>query len=230
MSRAPITSLLGDLQDALLPADPLTGQALAEHTNSAPHWSHVDGRQSIDFALYRWGGDSDAGVRALVAVALPTTNRFGHAGITLDVGISIANQLAIEQAALILRDGTTLVTSHLPATIVDILPLDASVARVDGSFLASEFTGVGDPGQRPNDLKDRVNWSSLGPPPSNFGPLCGFAVRPSGPPGPAAASEIVVEGISHMALAHGFIDPRVGIAALRDLFGLEFSTGQPNSP
>ena len=50
--------------------------------------------------------------------------------------------------------------------------------------------------------------------PANFN-QAGFAVTPGETVGPTVASQIIVEGINHMALSHGFLDPRHGVAALR---------------
>jgi hypothetical protein len=61
----------------------------------------------------------------------------------------------------------------------------------------------------------------------NFNVLAGFAARPGGALGLTTASQLVVDGINHMALAHGFIDPRDGIRVLRNVFGLDPATGMP---
>jgi S1-C subfamily serine protease len=81
------------------------------------------------------------------------------------------------------------------------------------------MTGLSDPGQRTNGLSERVDWTSLGAVPANFN-QAGFAVTPGESVGPTVASQIIVEGINHMALSHGFLDPRHGVGVLRDALGL----------
>jgi len=186
-------------------------------------WVPAGDHQSIDFASYGWGGDATSGVCALLTVAFPTVNRLGGVGVTFDIGISIAEALPIDVAALLLRSAVFLVGSTLPSIMTDLLPAGCAVERVEGTFAASNFTGIGEPGQRSNELVDRVDWTTLGDRPGQFGPTCGFAVVPGESLGLTTASQAVVDGINHMALAHGFLDPREGIAKLRHAFNLDSS-------
>ena len=188
-------------------------------------WITVDGYQSTNYALYRWGGDCTSGVSALFTLALPEMNRNSGIGVTFDVGVSIVEKLPFEQAASLLREGVLLVASDIWTAVADLLPPGCEIERLEGCFGASNFTGVGDPGQRSNDLTMRVDWSNLGPTPSNLNQTCGFAVTPGEAVGPTVASQIVADGLYRMALSHGFLDPRGGIAAIRGAFGLDPSTG-----
>lgn len=225
LGASAVLSHLQGLQSGFTPADSLTCGPVDTQRAIQNSWVAVEGRQSIDYALYRWGSDADTGVSALFTVALPSMNRLGHVGITFDVGISALEPLPIGQAALLLRDGVVLTALEAPTAIADLLPMGCDLARVEGCFSASEFTGRNEPGQRSNDLAQRVDWISIEAPPPGFGPLCGFAVLPGEPMGLSAAGQIVVEGLNHMLLAHGFLDPRQGISLLRSTFGLDESTG-----
>jgi hypothetical protein len=164
-------------------------------------------------------------VSALFTLALPEMNRNSGIGVTFDVGVSIVEKLPFEQAASLLREGVLLVASDIWTAVADLLPPGCEIERLEGCFGASNFTGVGDPGQRSNDLTMRVDWSNLGPTPSNLNQTCGFAVTPGEAVGPTVASQIVADGLYRMALSHGFLDPRGGIAAIRGAFGLDPSTG-----
>jgi hypothetical protein len=143
----------------------------------------------------------------------------GGVAATLDIGISIEEPVPLVIAALLLRECILVVASQVPVAIADLLPPGCEVERVEGTFSASTMTGLPDRQGRTNGLSERVDWTSLGTSPENFS-QAGFAVTPGETVGPTVASQIMVEGINHMALAHGFLDPRHGVAILRDALGL----------
>ncbi len=181
----------------------------------ASAWMPTQGQQSIDFARYRWGGTSDAGFGALFTLTFPPMGMSSGVSATLDIGISIEAPVPLVTVALLLRDSILVVASQVPVAIADLLPPGCEVERVEGTFSASTMTGLSDPGGRANRLSERVDWTSLGTVPANFD-QAGFAVTPGEAVGPTVASQIIVEGINHMALSHGFLDPRHGVALLRD--------------
>jgi len=175
------------------------------------------GYQSTEACSYRLGGDGSAGISALVTAQFPHRIS-GSVLFTIDIGLSLANPLRLGDAAMILRDGLLLTTDTLPNVFADILPADADVTQAEVHFLAAETDGNNR--NRPNKLLQRLDLSSLGSATRDVGPSMGFAARLSGPLVEREAAELVAEAIEYVALASGYLDPRLGIARLRYELGM----------
>ena len=181
------------------------------------------GHQSIDHAEYRLGGDAKAGVSTLAIARLPGSwMQGGNAVFTLDIGISLATALRLADIAAIWRDGLVLVSAVLPRVFEDLIPAEASIYQVEMHALAARFDGMGK--NRPNDLLSRVDMSALGTPTRQLSELVGAAFRVSGPLSEREASELVADGIEMIALANGYLDPRIGLTNLRYELGLQPET------
>jgi len=179
LSSAAVMSSIRGLRSGFTPADPLTGNALELQSHIELEWTRTEGLQSIDYASYRWGGDVNTGVSVICSVTFPSRSRWGSfVGVTLDVGVSVEEPIPIQSIAHLFRDGLLLSALELPAAVANLLPLGSEVDRIECCLGASNFTGISDPGQRSNDLKQRVDWSAIEIPPADLAPLCGFAVRP----------------------------------------------------
>jgi hypothetical protein len=218
---APITDRLRSLS-AAPPAD-----ARAEAQNpaaavSAPpllDWEPTPGgHQSTETATYRLGGDAASGVSSIVTIRFPSFRVGGSLLFTVDVGISIAHALKLGDVAALARDGVVLTAASLPNVLGDLLPSDAVVSQVELHFLAASRDG--NSRNRPNELLQRLDLSSLGEPTRPLGESLGFAARVAGPPSDREAAELVVEAINYVALAAGYLDPRLGISALRTELGI----------
>jgi hypothetical protein len=180
--------------------------------------SPADVQQSAVHSICRLGGDGAAGVSCLVTVRFPTATMAASVVITCDVGVSIGRLVRVGEAAQILRDGLVLVTAVLPNVFGDLLPPDADVHQAEVHLIASNMDGNGK--SRPNDLPHRLDLSTFGPPPAIAPQSFGFAALISTPLTQREAVGLVVEAFELAALSSGYIDPRVGIASLRQELGL----------
>ena len=141
----------------------------------------------------------------------------------LDIGLSFASRLQLEDVARLLRDGLVLTTAVLPDALAELLPSDANVEQAEFHVMASSTDG--NQRNRPNELHDRIDLTPLGSETrTTNGGFMAYASRVPGPLTQRDAAEIVVEGIDYIALTRGFLDPRAGIAQLRLDLGLPAST------
>ncbi len=195
-------------------------------TESAPpltDWVATPGsHQSMDYASYRLGGDASRGVSALVTVRLPGFGIVGSVVFKVDMAISTNRMLRLGEAARLLRDALVVVTAVLPEVLSDVVPSDANVQQGEVHILAAATDGNGK--NRPNDLLERLDMTPLGEPTRTLGSTLGFAARLTGPLASHEAAEVVAEAFDFMALAIGYLDPRVGIMQLRSELGLPPAT------
>jgi hypothetical protein len=174
--------------------------------------------QSGESATYLLGGDAAAGVSAIASVAGPRYGIGGSVLVKLDIAISIDRKLHLGELARLLRDGLVLVTGALPAAFNDVLPPDADVQQAEIHLLGAATDGQNK--NRPNDIEQRVDLSSLGQATREIGQQAGYAARIDRSLTEHDAATVVAEGLRYIALAHGFLDPRVGITSLRAELGL----------
>ena len=172
-----------------------------------------DAHHSAEQASYRLGTDGSSGISAIATVRLPGVGPSGLAACTLDVALSFAVPLALGELAALFRDGLTLTTATLPQVFSAILPAEAHVSHTELHVLAASTDGHSS--NRPNQLPDRLDLSSLGLPTRTVGPSLGFAARLSAPLSEREAAELAVEGIEYMALASGYLDPDPGLVSVR---------------
>ncbi len=220
LRTAPVTARLRYLTAAPVAsaaAEPPSAGATVTPTPLVEWRPTPGGHQSTEHCSYRLGGDASSGISALVTAQFPSRIT-GSVLFTIDIGLSLASPLRLAGAAMILRDGLLLTTATLPIVFTDILPADADVTQAEVHFLAA--TVDGNNRNRPNDLLQRVDLSSLGSATREVGPSMGFAARLSGPLAEREAAELVAEAIEYLALARGYLDPRPGITALRHELGV----------
>jgi hypothetical protein len=193
---------------------------LATATRSLGVWTPTPGgHQSNEHASYRLGGDAKDGVSALATVQLPRVGSFGGAMLfIIDIAISLATAIRLGDAATLWRDGLVLTSALLPAALIDILPAEADATQAELHAFAAATDGH--QLNRPNDLAVRLDLSSLGSPTRPLRSSIGFAMRLVGALAEMEAADVVAQGIDHMALANGYLDPRVGMAGLRHELGL----------
>jgi hypothetical protein len=138
--------------------------------------------------------------------------------LALDIALSLMAPIRLAEAARLLRDGLILTSATLPAVLDHVLPAEAEVTL--GELHITAPTTMGDTTARNNDLQKRVDLSSLGEPSRPVGPAMGFAAQLAGPLAETEATTLVTDAFEHMALAAGYTDPRVGIAALHHELGI----------
>jgi hypothetical protein len=172
-------------------------------------------------ASYRFGGDATEGVSALATVHLPSIGQGGWIVFALDVGLPFT-LTRLAEAARLWRDGLILTSSLLPEAIAEIVPAESDVVQAEFHALAGPGIGHdGTPGA-PLDLGEPLDLGSLGSPTRAVGPTMGFALRLAHAPAEREAAEVVVEAVYQMAIAHGYLDPRNGVACLRAELGLPY--------
>lgn len=223
LSRADVTTQLRYLT-AWTPASAAVDAAMPDGPISAPglyNWEPTPGAfQTTENASYRLGGDATVGISSVVAVRLPSlgARATNSAVFTLDIALSLANAIRLADVAKLLRDALVLVTTGLPAALADVLPGDADVTHSEIHILAA--TNDGHNQNRSNDLLTRIDMSSLGKPTRAVGPLLGFAAQLSASLTTRDAAKLVADAIEYMALANGYLDPRIGISGLRYELGI----------
>jgi hypothetical protein len=182
-------------------------------------WEATPGsHQSMDHASYRLGGDASRGMSSLVSVRLPGFGVGGSMVFKIDMGLSINRMLRLGEAARLLRDALVLVTAVLPDVLSEVVPSEASVQQAEVHLLAADTDGHNK--NRPNELVQRLEMTPLGTPTRTVGPQLGFAARLMGPLAAHEAAEVVVDAFDYMALAIGYLDPRIGISQVRAELGL----------
>jgi hypothetical protein len=222
LRAAPITQALGTLFFSSAPRIGEDGSlAQPPHGRSREDWVPTPGgHQSSDTASYRFGGDAATGVSALVTVHLPAFARGAQVVFTIDVGLPFAAPTPLGEAARLWRDGLLLASVLLPEAVADMLPADAHPAQAELHALAGSPDRDETSIPKPGDLEQALSLALLGAPTRAMGPAMGYAVSLAQAPSEREAAEIVVEAIYQMAIGHGYLDPRVGIAALRAELGL----------
>jgi hypothetical protein len=209
LSAAPATSTIA----ALEPFVTHRGQGTGTSWILAPGAANNLGQ-----ARYRLGGDATTGVSALATVQMPHTVVGDLVTFQLDVGISLTVPLPLEFLAELLTQLLVLTSSTMPTAVADIMPAGAGLTIVEFHLAAPQTDGRSN--SRPNDLRQRVDLGALGTPPSPPMVQAGYAAEVPEPLSVRQASELVVEGIEYIALAHGFPDPRGGIAQMQRYFQL----------
>jgi len=159
-------------------------------------------------------------VSALVTIHLPAFARGAQVVFTIDVGLPFVAPTPLGEAARLWRDGLLLVSVLLPEAVADMLPADAHPVQAELHVLAGPPDGNGAGLPQPGDLDEALSLSSLGSPTRPIGPSMGYAAGLAQAPAEREAAEIVVEAVYQMAIGHGYLDPRVGIATLRAELGL----------
>jgi hypothetical protein len=172
------------------------------------------GNQTLDAASYRLGGDAAVGIAALATVRPPSFGAGGQLLFLFDLGVSIEPPLSLQDAVLLIRDALVLVTADLPAALGDLLPADAEVTQAEAHIFAPPTDGK--QAERSTELTERLDLSLLGESTRSVGPLMGFQARLSGALTESDASDLTIAGLEFMALSHGWTDPRVAVAQLRD--------------
>jgi hypothetical protein len=184
-------------------------------------WKPTPGfRQSTDYASYRLGGDASIGVSALSTILLPRFGTQGAVVFILDVAVSLERALDLHEAAHLWRDGLVLVSAVLPEALRGVLPADADVSECEIHAMAPRADGQSE--QPVNSLSRRIDFASLGETSEPLGESIGYAAEIRGGLTDHDASELVVTAIDQMALANGYLDPRLGITSLRGAIGLPY--------
>jgi hypothetical protein len=178
--------------------------------------TNPEGRQSLNTANFRIGGDAAAGVSGLAGIR-PPAGGTGLVNLTIDIGLSLQIPISLIVAAQIIRDGLVLVTSALPDALREVLPQGAALLRAEVHFLAADNDGQA--ATRPNELTNRIDLRPFGSPPYVGGQM-GFAALLTFPLSEATAAELTAQGLEHMALDMGWTDPTAGIEAVRTALDL----------
>lgn len=179
------------------------------------NWEPTPGdHQSTDDASYRLGSDATSGVSALATVRLPRPGpQAGGIALLLDIGLSLAATMRLTDAALLLRDGLLLTSMLMPDALGGVLPTEADISQVE--LHVSAATTDGHSHRRHHRLDEHLDLSSLGDPTRELGETMGFAARVASGLSETEATELVAHAFEQMALAHGSLDPRPGLATLR---------------
>jgi hypothetical protein len=175
-------------------------------------------RQSIDAACYRLGGDGQQGISALVNIQTPGQMLGGQVRFTVDLGLSLAEPLDSGECAILVRDALRLTAGDLVESVGSLLPPDSGLDGVEVHLFAPTVVDQTNP--RTGQLPDRLDLTAFGEPTRSIGALMGWAARVAEPMTARLASELVVEAFEYLMLAHGFLDPRSGLARIREMLGL----------
>jgi hypothetical protein len=196
-------------------AEPVSAQTITAVSDWHPT---PGGHQSNDSCSYRLGEDSTSGVSAIVAVRLPGFGVNGQVEVMVDVSLSLREKVPLADAALILRDGLVLVTASIPEVLYDILPPESTSTLGEIHFVAATRipTMIANQGTPQNDVSQRVDLTSLGTPTRSIGGSMGAAAQLSGPLADRGAAEVVCDALDYMVHANGFLDPRAGLALVRE--------------
>jgi len=174
--------------------------------------------QSIDRAHYVGGSDGESGIALLFDLYPPSPAYNGSISLTLDIGISVGDELDLIEVAKILRAAFILLAIDIPEVITDLVPRDALVAEVGAHLIAPTTDGTrdghGSDTRRPNGLRDRIYLALFGDGPPNNPTLMNVGARLGGPLTPDDAGDLAVRSLEFMALSWGWTDPRTGVAAL----------------
>ena len=174
-----------------------------------------DGRQSDVSAEYSLGAHPGASVTALLSVHLPGAAT-GNVVLVLDIALSSTGTLRIGQAATLWREALVLLTSSVPEALGSVVPPDAEPMWIElhASSQATDDRGNG------VELTGPLDLTTLGQRSGPVGDAIGVAMRIAGALSRYEAAEVVSDAITCMALAHGYLDPRIGINAIRGELGL----------
>jgi hypothetical protein len=224
LTDSPVTQLLREL--AASPGmGAISARASKEELSSIrpEYWFLVgppDVEQTSDHAVLRLGGDASSGVAAIVDIKCPPQFTSGGAvEVVLEMGFSVGGKLWVDSVAALLRYGAVLVTTDLPAAIVDILPVDASFERIELHALAGPMTK--DNTHRENSLPERIDFDPFKSfdfaSPSGF-PQMGYGEEIASGLARAEAAELVLRAMNQMALNHGYINPEPGLDRIRKAF------------
>jgi hypothetical protein len=218
---APITMRLRYLSERPPASAAAVASSVASISPPLIDWEPTpDMDQSTEQASYRLGGDAATGISTVVNIRFPGFGRGGNSVVfTMDVGISLQASIRLADAALIWRDALVLTGSTLPTVLASILPAEGEVGLAEIHAIAQRNDGK--TGSRTNDISSRLDLSSLGNP--SRSPLpdsMGIAARVPGPLTERDAAELVADAIEVMSLDRSYLDPRVGINALRNELGL----------
>lgn len=224
MERSPLTERLRRL--AATPATSASGGAMPPEdvvVEPLDHWQPTpDAYQTGDQCSYRLGGDAAGGVSALLSVRLPTVMALGgstnSAVFIIDVALSLRAPLELGSAAMILRDALRSALGALPETLDEVLPTGVEPNHAEVHICAASHDGHQQ--NRPNNLLDRLDLSSLGPPTRSVGPQLSFPAGLSGTLSDHEVTQLVIDAVEQIALDAGYLDPDAGIDRLRAQLGL----------
>jgi len=174
-----------------------------------------DGRQSDLSAEYSLGAHPGVSVTALLSVQLPGAAT-GNVVLMLDTAVSSTGALRIGQAATLWRDALVLSTSSVPEALSSVLPPDAEPMWIE----LHAITRTTDDTANRVDLTGPLDLTILGQRSGPVGDAIGVAMRISGGLSRHEAAEVVSDAIASMSLAHGYLDPRIGINTIRGELGL----------
>jgi hypothetical protein len=178
-----------------------------------------DGQQSDVSAEYSIGARSRGSVTAELSVKLPGAAT-GSFVLILDSGVSSTDALRICQVARLWRDALVLLTSSVPEALGEVVPPDAEPMLIELHAISSTTAEGGNA----VDLTDRLDLTVLGDRSAPAGDAIAVAMRVSSALSRHEAAEVVSDAITHMVLAHGYLDPRAGISTIRAELGLPPTT------
>jgi hypothetical protein len=204
VDRYPIVSAAGPSSDA------------GTIVNSYPlgDWIATPGGfQNTAAASYRRGGDATSGISALLEIWLPRPQS-GNVLITLDTAMSLRNRLDVTDAVSLWHAGVIALTGAVPDAMRGSLPDYADVTQVELHVIAP--THAVDGTQRANSLLEQLDLRTFGEHAVDIPATIGQAMRVDGAVEASAAAELVIDALERMLLNGGFLDPRGGIAALRE--------------
>ncbi len=188
--------------------------------STAMIWVHTpDGRQSDVSAEYGLGAHPAKSVAALLSVHLPGAAT-GDVVLILDTSVSSTSSVRIGQAASLWRDALVLLTSLVPEALGGVLPPDAEPISIELHAISQKTDERG----QAVDLTDPLDLTILGQRSGAIGGAIGVAMRINRGLSKHESAEVVSDAIASMALAHGYLDPRIGINAVRGELGLPAKT------
>jgi hypothetical protein len=213
LAAAPLTARL----QVLTRRESVSALGDRQRVDSAPleGWQRTPGGlQNAEYGSYRLGGDATSGVSAVIEIRPDG----GSILVTIDVGVSLAERIALADACLVLRDALALATQGIPESLGDFLPPDIEVEVVEVHLLASDQNSDGT--NRSNDLGQCMDLGALGMPSgTRTVTSMGYAASVASPLSEQAPSELIVQALDDMALDSGYLDTQPALTAIRRELG-----------
>jgi hypothetical protein len=200
LESAAVTARIRDLSDRAPAADVGPSPSPSPEVGKWD-WHRTPGAyQNSTYAFYRIGGDARVGISALCGVR----PEGGSILASIDVGLSLADKITLEDVGLLLRDALFALALKVPIALTDFLPPGAAATEIELHLLAA--TQRVDGSNRPNDLGQQIDLGPWGEPTREVETSMNYAVQIGDLIGQGGLAELVLNALDDMALDAGFLD------------------------
>lgn len=163
-----------------------------------------DSYQTTLWATYRLGDEQASGLGAMVNVQMPDQLHGAGVTITIDIAVSVTDQLSFGEVAVLLRDALLAGAVEVSDALVELLPAEAAITRVECHLEAASNDGANV--HRPNSIVQRLAWPW---PRAENRPLTTLrvAAEVQAPLGAPEVAHLVERGLRLMVLDVGVLEP-----------------------